>query len=1520
VGLRVSAETLNDTITPLSDAVDSTSSTTAATSKAVKSAYDNGLPDQSSNSGKYLTTDGSNASWDAVPASVTELDDLSDGYYDGKSVGLGSGALANDDGTSNKNVAVGKNALGSGTTAHENVAVGYEALSSNTVNRYNVAVGYQTLNSNTGESSTAIGWRALYANDDQGNVAVGAKSLMSSTSGSYNTAVGMESMRDSTTADNCVAVGQAALKEVTSGTYSTAVGTGALSELTTGSSNIGIGRSAGVGITTGSNNTVIGNLGGSSALSSTVLIGANSTERLKIDSTGIYVNGSSTALPTTAGATSIDDLSDGVVAVSGGTTGLGLGALVSSSLTGGHNTGVGRSALAQNTSGYNNTAFGSYSLRLNTTGTDNTSLGQNSSYDMTTGTGNTAVGKEALFNVTTAAKNIGVGKGAGDAITTGSNNTVIGDLAGTSTMSGTVLIGAGTTERLKIDSTGLYVNGSTTALEGGASDIDGLSDAFHDDTLNNLGAGYLSGRAAATGIHNIGYGYYTLKAVTSGSENTAIGSQSQRSVTTGKCNTSAGANSLRFCTDGEYNASFGYWAHYNTSTADKNSAFGALSSYYNTTGTNNVTVGYMAGHDITTGSNNTVLGSLDGTSTMASTVLIGAGTTERLKIDSTGLYVNGSSTALAGGASDIDGLSDGYYDGESVGLGSGALASDDGTNNYNVAVGKDAAPATTSGYKNCAFGWKSLRDNTTGNSNVAIGAVTLKKNTTGQRNTAIGGQALSYNTTGGENTAIGYDAAKASTTAEDNTAVGYGAMQDITTGVRNIAIGHSAGSGLTTGHENVIIGKLSAPTASMTSTVLVGCGTTERLKIDSTGLYVNGSTTALAGGASDIDGLSDGYYDSDNIGLGSSAFDNNVSAAGSTVVGHNSGGELTTGGRATLVGTNAGANTATGWNTSYIGYDAGKNQTGSSNTAVGSLSQTGGTNSSGTANTSVGYSSLRSLTSGVHNIGIGRSALNNTTSSEYNVAVGNYSLQAITDNDAGHNVAVGYNAGRFLNEGKFNTFVGDDAGYNTTVSTGYNTILGAWAFKAQTTGDKNIGVGYGAGDAVTTGSNNTVIGDLAGTSTMSGTVLIGAGTTERLKIDSTGLYVNGSTTALAGGASDIDGLSDATTSGNFNVGLGANCLTSLTTGSNNTAVGEWALRENTTASYNTAIGKQALKANTTGEGNVASGYEALKNNTTGYDNTAIGMASLSQNTTGNKNTAVSRESLRSNTTGSENTAIGYQAAYSNYTASFNTAIGRLALMYNTTGAKNIGLGYGAGDGITTGSNNTVIGDLAGTSTMADTVLIGAGTTERLKIDSTGLYVNGSSTALGGGGPSNPTGLVSGRYYTGLYDSETTSANTLLTNSVFYLPFMVHEDCTIDELCLTINGGTGNSGDLAQIALYGPVPDNLTSVPFITKTATFAVDSGYGKTLSITAQTVTKGIYLYSVTANTASLSIRKHNSQTKYINHMVGVNSPSWQGGCYGAQWSQNTVTTFPHSYPSTISASQVNHTSDAWQFKYGVQ
>jgi len=69
--------------------------------------------------------------------------------------------------------------------------------------------------------------------------------------------------------------------------------------------------------------------------------------------------------------------------------------------------------------------------------------------------------------------------------------------------------------------------------------------------------------------------------------------------------------------------------------------------------------------------------------------------------------------------------------------------------------------------------------------------------------------------------------------------------------------------------------------------------------------------------------------------------------------------------------------------------------------------------------------------------------------------------------------------------------------------------------------------------------------------------------------------------------------------------------------------------------------------------------------------------------------------------------------------STNTAVGNNALLSNTTGAFNTCIGYQAGQSLTTGNNNTIIGSIAGTAGLSDTVIIGAGSAERLRIDSSG---------------------------------------------------------------------------------------------------------------------------------------------------------------------------------------------------------
>ena len=321
---------------------------------------------------------------------------------------------------------------------------------------------------------------------------------------------------------------------------------------------------------------------------------------------------------------------DNVAALSGSSTGLGESALanddgtdnrntavgfnaLTTNTTGGYNAVSGWSALKDNTTGDANTATGYGTLFHNTTGGYNTASGLMSLFSNITGSQNTAVGADALKFSRTGSTNIGIGYGAGDAITTGSNNTVIGDLTGTTAMADTVLIGAGNTERLKVTSSGLFVNGSATALAGGASDIDGLTDGYNVGNSVGLGTDAL---ANDDGTSN---------------ENTAVGDGALYNNTSGASNTAVGMSSM-----------------FNNTTGYNNSANGYYALSYNTTGYSNIGIGWGAGYGITTGYNNTVIGYLAGTSTMADTVLIGAGATERLKVTSAGLFVNGSSTALTG--------------------------------------------------------------------------------------------------------------------------------------------------------------------------------------------------------------------------------------------------------------------------------------------------------------------------------------------------------------------------------------------------------------------------------------------------------------------------------------------------------------------------------------------------------------------------------------------------------------------------------------------------------------------------------------------------------------------------------------------------------------------------------------------------------------------------------------------------------------------------------------------------------
>jgi len=270
---------------------------------------------------------------------------------------------------------------------------------------------------------------------------LGRANFVDKISGSSCTAIGYESSMHDLTGMQNTSIGAGALKYVQSSNNNVAIGFqalqgGSIANAEMGNSNIAIGRLAGGFLTSGSNNTIIGSgIGsGTATMSSTLIMYAGESQRLMVTAAGIRTNG-------TASLTVDGDL----LSMGGGS--------LSSNFAGGIN------ALEDNTTGIYNTGVGSYSLKENTTGVYNTALGYEALQANTNGQNSTAIGAKALKLATSqAAGNIGIGSGAGESITTGTNNTIIGSSPGSTAMSGTVLISAGSTERIKVTADGLHIN------------------------------------------------------------------------------------------------------------------------------------------------------------------------------------------------------------------------------------------------------------------------------------------------------------------------------------------------------------------------------------------------------------------------------------------------------------------------------------------------------------------------------------------------------------------------------------------------------------------------------------------------------------------------------------------------------------------------------------------------------------------------------------------------------------------------------------------------------------------------------------------------------------------------------------------------------------------------------------------------------------------------------------------------------------------------------------------------------
>lgn len=249
--------------------------------------------------------------------------------------------------------------------------------------------------------------------------------------------------------------------------------------------------------------------------------------------------------------------------------------------------------------------------------------------------------------------------------------------------------------------------------------------------------------------------------------------------------------------------------------------------------------------------------------------------------------------------------------------------------------------------------------------------------------------------------------------------------------------------------------------------------------------------------------------------------------------------------------------------------------------------------------------------------------------------------------------------------------IGKGPGASTTGGGNYNernTAVGVGVLQNNGLGSKNTGIGYNALADCSRGSRLVAVGSEA--------------------LANTGLGVN-------------------------DVAVGAEALFNLSDGANNIALGYQAGYNIRTNSDNIAIGTYALSSLQFAEGtsNIAIGTLALRDNRAGRYNIAIGEGALT-NANYDDGSKITTEACRL-------TAIGYRSLYNNTLGYNNTAYGYQSLYNLNSGYGNTAIGYESGINLVSGNNNTIIGSHPAESSINNTVIISAGTNERLRFNGSG---------------------------------------------------------------------------------------------------------------------------------------------------------------------------------------------------------
>jgi hypothetical protein len=547
-------------------------------------------------------------------------------------------------------------------------------------------------------------------------------------------------------------------------------------------------------------------------------------------------------------------------------------------------------------------------ISRNITGSYNLSLGSNVCTALTSGSYNTAVGSSALASITTLSRNLALGYQA------------LSNLTYQATGLSKIILLTGGTYSANVSS-GPYIFNITVAS--GPSPTT-MPTATYYYTANTTGqGGFINGNITNVTLINSGSGFSSSTTFTL-STTTSIGTGSPSAT-------------YSFVYDdpnsGNDNIAIGYQALNTTQYSVRNIAIGsyALTNLSQTLITrellDNIALGFNSQFGSVLGVNNISIGnySLAG-NTLSSLyyapsniICIGNNAMSNIR-------TNGSNSICIGNSSMNNTINNSVTT-DNICIGNSSMTALNG-GYFNLCIGNSSGAALTIGYQNLCIGNNAGRSLTTGNDNTFVGYYAGSKvMSAAYRNVAVGSNVLagvSGNFTGNNNTFINSAQHANITTASDNFIAGQRTGTQITTGTQNILIGSDAGYSMTDGNYNIGIGGYQALSGCISGNYNVGIGYqagslnpgSNNICIGAySGVFLNyvGTTTASQ---NVFIGYNAGYG-----GILSSTFQNR--STNCVAIGTNAGYGLTTGSNNTFIGTvsqTGSVLTTTGSNVTTLGY------------------------------------------------------------------------------------------------------------------------------------------------------------------------------------------------------------------------------------------------------------------------------------------------------------------------------------------------------------------------------------------------------------------------------------------------------------------------------------------------------------------------------------------------------------------------------------------------------------------------